>query len=196
MKKKILSLLLCICMTTTMFVGCGSVNESEKNGVVKEETTDGTLEDQVVGSEKDTEIVSNTEESNLGESLLTGNITNVEDYVVEIKLEREKIRSEERMKLMEIFNNEELSEEERQDAANKMVELTEIAEMEANVEMFLEAKGFTYVVVIIDENSCSVVLDGDITDAKHAQVEDIVERKTGISADKIVIKPLNTSSEE
>ena len=35
------------------------------------------------------------------------------------------------------------------------------------------------------------VLDmGDATDAKRAQVEDIVKRKTGVTADKIVITPI------
>ena len=32
---------------------------------------------------------------------------------------------------------------------------------------------------------------GDVTDAKRAQVEDIVKRKTGISAENIVITPLS-----
>ena len=128
---------------------------------------------------------------------MTGNIINVTDYAAAMKLNREQIRSENRAALMEIINNEQLSEEAKQDAINKMVELTEIAEMEANTEMLLEAKGFTNVVVSINENSCDVVLDmGDITDAKRAQVEDIVKRKTGVSADKIVITPLNTSGTE
>ena len=68
---------------------------------------------------------------------------------------------------------------------------------EANTEMLLEGKGFTNVVVSISENSCDVVLDmGEVTDAKRAQVEDIVKRKTGVSADKIVITPISTSIEE
>ena len=77
------------------------------------------------------------------------------------------------------------------------LEAMDIAEKEANAEMLLEAKGFTNVVVSINENSCDVVLDmGEITDAKRAQVEDIVKRKTGVKADKIVITPLNTSKNE
>ena len=75
--------------------------------------------------------------------------------------------------------------------------MTNIAEMETGAEILLEAKGFTDVVVSITEDSCDVVLNmGEVTDAKRAQVEDIVKRKTGVSADKIVITPLNTSKEE
>lgn len=175
-----------------------SSKETNADGITAENETDETLWDKLVWNEDTTEIVSNTEaELNPGESVLTGNIINVTDYAAAMKLNREQIRSENRAALMEIINNEQLSEEAKQDAINKMVELTEIAEMEANTEMLLEAKGFTNVVVSINENSCDVVLDmGDITDAKRAQVEDIVKRKTGVSADKIVITPLNTSGTE
>ena len=98
---------------------------------------------------------------------------------------------------MQSVNNEALSEEAKKDAVSKLVELTDVAEKEANAEMLLEAKGFSNVVVSINENSCDVVLDmGEITDAKRAQVEDIVKRKTGVGADKIVITPLNVSKNE
>ena len=167
-------------------------NADDKN----QEETDENLWDKLVWNEETTEIASGTEEElNPGESVLTGNIINVTDYAAAMKLNREQLRSENREALMEIINNEQLSDDAKQDAINKMVELTEIAEMEANAEMLLEAKGFTNVVVSINENSCDVVLDmGEITDAKRAQVEDIVKRKTGVAADKIVITPLNTST--
>ena len=130
---------------------------------------------------------------NPGESVLTGNIINITDYAAAVKLNREQIRATNKEALMEIVNNEALSEEAKKDAVNKLVEMTDIAEKEANAEMLLEAKGFKNVVVSINENSCDVVLDmGEVTDAKRAQVEDIVKRKTGVSAEKIVITPLNT----
>ena len=154
--------------------------------------------DKLVWNEENTEISSNEEdELNPGESVLTGNIINVTDYAAAVKLNREQIRATNKEALMQIVNNEVLSEEAKKDAVNKLVEMTDIAEKEANAEMLLEAKGFTNVVVSINENSCDVVLDmGEVTDAKRAQVEDIVKRKTGVKADKIVITPLNTSKEE
>jgi len=154
--------------------------------------------DELVWNDENTEIVSNTEtELNPGESVLTGNIINVTDYAASVKLNREQIRASSKETLLEIINNEQLSEEAKQEAVNKMVELTDIAEKEANAEMLLEGKGFTNVVVSISGDSCDVVLDmGEVTDAKRAQVEDIVKRKTGVSADKIVITPLNTTTGE
>ena len=172
-----------------------SLKPSSKEANADEEKDD-TLWDEMVWNEESTEIASNTEsELNPGESVLTGNIINVTDYAAAMKINREQLRSENKEALLEIINNEQLSEEAKQDAVDQMVRISEIAEMELNTEMLLEAKGFTNVVVSINENSCDVVLDmGEITDAKRAQVEDIVKRKTGMTADKIVITPLNTSS--
>ena len=164
----------------------------------KEDTVDKNLWDQLVWNEENTEISSDGEaELNPGESILTGNIINVTDYAAAVKLNHEQIRAASKESLMEIVNNEALSEEAKKEAVDKLVEMTDIAEKEANAEMLLEAKGFTNVVVSINENSCDVVLDmGEVTDAKRAQVEDIVKRKTGVTADKIVITPLNTSNTE
>ena len=170
-------------------------SSQEANADGQKEDADASLWDKLVWNEENTEIASNTEEElNPGESVLTGNIINVTDYAAAMKLNREQMRDSNREALMEIINNEQLSDEAKQDAINKMVELTEIAEMEANAEMLLEAKGFTNVVVSISENSCDVVLDmGEVTDAKRAQVEDIIKRKTGVTADKIVITPIQSA---
>lgn len=156
--------------------------------------SDKNIWDELVWNDENTEIASDEEqEKNPGESVLTGNIINITDYAAAVKLNREQIRATNKEALMEIVNNEALSEEAKKDAVNKLVEMTDIAEKEANAEMLLEAKGFKNVVVSINENSCDVVLDmGEVTDAKRAQVEDIVKRKTGVSAEKIVITPLNT----
>ena len=62
--------------------------------------------------------------------------------------------------------------------------------------MLLEAKGFTDVVVSITDDAADVVLNmGDVTDAKRAQIEDIVKRKTKVSAEHIVITPITTTKD-
>ena len=154
--------------------------------------------DKLVWNDENTEITSDTEdELNPGESVLTGNIINLKDYAAAVKLNREQIRASNKESLMEIVNNQELSEEAKKEAIHKLVSLTDVAEREANAEMLLEAKGFTNVVVSISENCCDVVLDmGEVTDAKRAQVEDIVKRKTGMTADKIIITPINVPDKE
>ena len=140
------------------------------------------------------EIAENdTEELNPGEAVFTSStITNI-DYAAEMKLSREQIRSKNKETLLEIVNNASLSDDVKQEAIDKMIAMTDIAERENAAEMLLEAKGFSDVVVSITENACDVVLNmGEVTDAKRAQVEDIVKRKTNIAGEKIVITPIVT----
>ena len=146
---------------------------------------------------EDATVTNNAEENmNPGETVFTSSmITNV-DYASEMKLTREQIRSKNKETLLEIINNTTVSDDVKQDAIDKMIAMTDIAERENAAEMLLEAKGFTDVVVSITEDTCDVVLNmGDVTDAKRAQVEDIVKRKTNIAGEKIVITPIVVGEE-
>lgn len=167
-----------------------AVGEKEANEV----SAKNTQWDEMVWSSETTEITSDTENLNPGESVLTGNILDTAKYAASVKLSREQIRAQNKEMLLGIINNEQLSESSKQEAIAEMVKITNIAEKEADAEMLLEAKGFTDVVVSInDDGACDVVLNmGDVTDAKRAQVEDVVKRKTGVTADKIVITPINS----
>lgn len=128
---------------------------------------------------------------NPGEAVLTSTTIANLDYAAEMKLNREQIRSKNKEALLEIVNNASVAENLKQDAVNKMIAMTDIAEREAAAEMLLEAKGFTDVVVSITDDNCDVVLNmGEVTDAKRAQVEDIVKRKTNVSAENIIITPI------
>jgi len=157
------------------------------------EVADSTVND-VAGdaTSTDTAAMGSTEEvMNPGETVFTSSmITNI-DYASEMKLSREQVRSKNKETLLEIINNTSISDDIKQDAINKMIAMTDIAERENAAEMLLEAKGFSDVVVSITEESCDVVLNmGEVTDAKRAQVEDIVKRKTNISGENIVITPI------
>lgn len=133
---------------------------------------------------------------NPGEAVLTSSSVNNVDFVSEVKLNREQIRSQNKASLLELINNVNITEEQKQDAVNAMVAMTDIAEREAAAEMLLEAKGFTDVVVSITDGNADVVLNmGEVTDAKRAQVEDIVKRKTNVEAQNIVITPIQGNAD-
>lgn len=149
---------------------------------------------EMVGEEAGTDgtVASSTEEvMNPGETVFTSSMVTNIDYASEMKLSREQIRSKNKETLLEIINNASLSDDVKQEAVNKMIAMTDIAERENAAEMLLEAKGFTDVVVSITDDTCDVVLNmGEVTDAKRAQVEDIVKRKTNIAGENIVITPI------
>ena len=93
--------------------------------------------------------------------------------------------------LLEVINNTNISDAQKQEAIDSMVELTDIAEREAAAEILLEAKGFEDVVVSITDDQADVVVNmTDVDEAGRAQIEDIVKRKTGISGENIIITPV------
>ena len=73
-----------------------------------------------------------------------------------------------------------------------MISMTDIAEKETAAEILLEAKGFDDAIVSIDGDSVDVVVNtAELSEAQRAQIEDIVIRKTGVSADAVVISTVN-----
>ena len=138
---------------------------------------------------------------NPGEAVMASTDGQSMDYASEMKFAREQVRSRNKETLQGIIDNANLEEAQKQDAVNQMIAMTSAAEKENAAEMLLEAKGFTDVVVSITDNSVDVVLDmGEVTDAKRAQIEDIVKRKTGIDAANIIITQIqkqgNSAGEE
>ncbi|MDO4331643.1 MAG: SpoIIIAH-like family protein [Eubacteriales bacterium] len=108
------------------------------------------------------------------------------------KLLKEQTRAKNKETLLEIINNANIAEDQKQEAVNNMIALTDIAERETAAEILLEAKGFADAVVTITDDSADVVVGiSTLTDAQCAQIEDIVSRKTQIAAENIVINPLS-----
>lgn len=106
------------------------------------------------------------------------------------------MRSQSKADLQAILNNTEVGDDQKQEAVNTMVQMTEIAEKEAAAEMLLEAKGFENAVVNLTGETADVVVpEADLEDSRRAQIEDIVKRKTGIAPENIVITPLNESED-
>lgn len=146
-------------------------------------------------AEADGEVIESGIE-NPGEAVLTSSTVSNVDFAAEMKLAREQVRAKNKETLLGIVDSTTLTDEQKQAAVDEMIALTDIAEREAAAEMLLEAKGFTDVVVSITGEAVDVVLNmGDVTDAKRAQVEDIVKRKTNISAENIIITPIENSAQ-
>lgn len=110
------------------------------------------------------------------------------DYAVNAKLNREQTRARNKETLMGMLGDETLSETQKQEAIDVLLEMTEISEKEQAAELLLEAKGFMDAVVNIVGEEVDVVINAtEVTDRQIAQIEDIVMRKTGAEAENIVI---------
>lgn len=121
-----------------------------------------------------------------GEAVFTS--ANGVTVLSEAKLLKEQTRAKNKETLMEIINSSGLTDAQKQEAVDTMVQMTAYAEKEAAAEILLEAKGFSDVVVSVNGDGVDVVVNAaELTDAQRAQIEDIVKRKTEVAAENIVI---------
>ena len=122
-----------------------------------------------------------------GEAVLTG----ASNFAAQAKVSREQVRSANKETLLEIINNENLGEDQKQEAVDSMVNMTELAEQEEAAELLLEAQGYENVVVNLTRESADVIVPQEyMEDSARAQIEDIVKRKTSVPVENIVITPL------
>ncbi len=128
---------------------------------------------------------------NPGEAILTSGLS-VSDYIAGVQLSREQVRAKNKDTLLAIINNANIEEEAKQQAIRDMIELTDLSERENAAESLLLAKGFSDPMVSITSGQVDVVVNApSITDAQRAQIEDVVKRKTEVSAENIIITLLN-----
>lgn len=143
-----------------------------------------------------TETIKATITKKAEESLPVGEVEaskNLEvSYFAEEKLLREQSRAQQVEQLTEYVANENLDQDAKSKAAANLIEIQERIEKENSAEALLKAKGFSEVYVRIDEDTVDVVVNkAELTDSEIAQIEEIVNRKTGYSVGKINITPLN-----
>lgn len=112
-------------------------------------------------------------------------------YFAEAKLNREQSRAKEKDILTEMLNNENITEEQKAKCTESMLTLQERMEKESAAEAMLQSKGFKQAYVRMDDETVDVVVDAaSLSEKEVAQIEDIVQRKTGMAADKIRISTL------
>lgn len=122
-----------------------------------------------------------------GDTILT-NADEIASFIAQVELNREKTRASSKESLNAIIENDTIDEEQKQEAINDLVHMTEITQIEDEIEDLLSAKGLDNVVVTIGDNNVDVVVGAtEITDMEKTQIEDVVKRKADVSADKIVI---------
>lgn len=124
-----------------------------------------------------------------GEAVLAS-VSTGDNLIAQAKLNREQIRAKNKETLLEVINNENVAEEQKQSAAASMTAMADLAEREAAAELLLEAKGYTDSVVSITDGTVDVVVNlAELDEAQCAQIEDIVKRKTDVAGENIIITP-------
>lgn len=162
--------------------------DSEVDIIVEDYLENGMIiADIDTSAEGQTASVTPDEDEIPGEAVFTS-ATSAVTILSDAKLLKEQTRARNKETLLEIINSGGLTDAQKQEAVDTMVEMTAIAEKESAAEILLEAKGFRDVVVSINGNAVDVVVNAaELDDVKRAQIEDIVKRKTEISAENIII---------
>jgi len=153
---------------------------------IQEETGEKTGEETIV------ETQGETEEARMpGEAIMVESDAVVPEYFAEAKVERENARAKSQDMLYELMAQEDTPDEEKSEAAQKILELQKRIENEAAAEAMIKAKGFDEAYVRIYDDCVDVIVDRqEITQQEAAQIQDILTRITGLGADKIRISLL------
>lgn len=175
--------------------GYGEIGSMDSEVVLQQENYLDETMDEVLSENMVQDLAQNTENQisdgeTPGEAVFTS-ATSV-STLSGARLLKEQTRAKNKETLLEIINNVNISEEQKQEAVDNMISITDIAEKETAAEILLESKGFNDVVVSITDGSVDVVVNAnELTEAQRAQIEDIIIRKTGVSPDAIVISTLS-----
>ena len=162
--------------------------ESENAEDIAKDTEDTSKDQEVSEGDVAEASVDENGEPIDSESVGKAVLTNASVTLSQAKLNREQTRSKAKEMILEIINSENLSEDAKKDAVNKMISMTEQMEKETAAETQLAAKGFQDAIVCISEDSVDVTISKEsLTDTQRTQIEDIIMRKTGCDLQNIVI---------
>ncbi|MGN0328445.1 MAG: SpoIIIAH-like family protein [Lachnospira sp.] len=163
-------------------VSSKNVSNVDENGDIESPDPDGSVDEQENVMEPGSVI------------LTSGNVSS--GIISEAKLNREQIRAKNTESLTNIINDNTIDSASKTAAINELAKISEYSEKEAAIELLLEAKGFDDTVASVSDNSVDVVVNRTaITDSERAQIEDIVKRKTGMTADKVTINVCNQNQQ-
>ncbi len=116
-------------------------------------------------------------------------------FFISKKIEREQDRARSKADLKALIESTNISEASKQPIIERMIELTNIAEIENNTEVMLEVKGFADAMVTMNaDGDVNVVINTpSLSDQQLAIIEDIVLKETNTTIDKITINPVVVS---
>lgn len=114
------------------------------------------------------------------------------EAVAAAKLNREQVRASSVENLKSIAQDAGIADDAKKSAIDQLAKLEDNADKETAIELLLSAKGFDSSVVTVSDTSADAVVNvSELSDTDKAQIEDIIKRKTGFTADKITINICN-----
>lgn len=126
-----------------------------------------------------------------GEAQLTGapaEDSTADEYFAQARLERQRSRDEAVETLANTLGNADLSDEEKELATAKALEVSKQMESEANIETLVKAKGFEDCLAIVSDDSVKVVVKTEGLNAEQAaQIKNIILEETDVLAENVSV---------
>lgn len=175
-KIRILSLVILVCLLWLSFWGLGSGKKVSDQDPAQSGGDAANME--VTGTE--------SWETEKGTTAIT--LPDAEEYFVNFRIEREKVRSHQMEMLQEMVANPHSDQESRKKAQDKLFDLTENWNQELKLESLIMAKNFADAVAFIQPESVVVVIKSSALDVDDTTViADLAVNVTGHSYDQIVV---------
>lgn len=164
----------------------GIIDESEKSLPANVQGEELSGEEEVF-SVDDAEVSAAVGDQ-IGETVFTQAQSTYGEVIVQVKLNREQSRAKSKELLMEIINNQDVDQEQKQVAIEELVDMSQRMELEAACEQQLMAKGFDECVVSLLEETVEVTIGTEsLSDTEKAQIEEFITRKVNCPVSQLVI---------
>ena len=110
------------------------------------------------------------------------------NYYIEQRLSRDKLRANLIDRLNEIVNNDNTSDEMRNEAQKKIMDIGEVSQKELLIEGLVKAKGYDDVLVFLTEENARIVVSADeLTEQDIAKILEVVITECVLDASNINI---------
>lgn len=111
-----------------------------------------------------------------------------DNYFVDFRLSRDKMRANLIERYNEIINNENTTDDVRSDAQKRILNIGDVAQKELHIEGLIKAKGYQDAILFINANNVSVVVSTDMLNEQDvAKILDIVKEETSFKPANIKI---------
>lgn len=161
-------------------VAGNTIEDHDGAGILVKDDEDTTPSD-------DKDFIESEDESNINSH---ASPVSSSSFFRDFRFERESTRKEEVEYIREIVDNPKSDPEMKKEAQAQLLDITKNMEKELGIEALIKAKGFQDALVILHENSVSVIIDKqDLKPEEVAQILDIVKRESGEKPENIKIIP-------
>lgn len=134
-----------------------------------------TSEEVVEASNSNVEILKDNQTDDTSEAFFSGK----NNYFLDYRFERDETRADEINTINELINATETSKEIKEKAQNRIFEIADNMEKELHIEGLIKAKGFEDAVVMIGEETVSVVVKHkNLSEEEATMILDILTKET------------------